>query len=88
MGERVTAASGPGQWAALARALEPCKTHPQPVPSASQLPCRPKEKGRGEGRDPSLTSLSADIWLNGSTKCHSLIVGRLREGLTVAPING
>lgn len=36
MGERVTAASRPGSghWVALARALEPCRRSPQPVPWA------------------------------------------------------
>ena len=50
MGERVTAASGPGpgQWVVLARALELCRTHPQPVPWAPQLTCQ-AEAGELEG---------------------------------------
>lgn len=43
-GERLTAASGPepGRWAALARALEPCRTQILPVPephTPAQLCC-------------------------------------------------
>ena len=49
MAERFTAASRPpaGQWAALARALEPCRAHPQPVPRPSAHP--PAASPRPEG---------------------------------------
>ena len=68
MGERFTAASrpGPGQWAAMVRALELCRTQPPACPQAPQFTRRPEAGGPGgpwgEGRDfpdPPLKALSA-----------------------------
>ena len=43
MGERfaVTSGAGPRQWVALTRALELCRTQPQPVPWAPSSPAGP-----------------------------------------------
>ena len=59
MGERFAAASrpGPGQWEALARALELCRTQPSACPWAPKLTCRPQawRAWRSPGRRPQST---------------------------------
>lgn len=85
-GKRFTTASRPGrfqsrhcfQWAAVTRALEFCETQPWACPWAPQLTCSAARSGsgrpRGEGRDPSPTTLSVartTVKLTEQELCHA-----------------
>ena len=99
MGERFTIASGPGhgQWAVLARALEPCRTHPPslfPGPPNSPASPRPGElEGPGEKARICLSSHFPPEDHHSTTLAQcpsnnsSLTVACLGAGPTEAPTN-